>query len=73
MKFPRSSAMTALLVGLCGPAVLPPPATARDDVPAEVAARGNPAGDLSDRDVRYFTKQFKTNGTLSNHQLLKLA
>ena len=60
MKFPRSSAMTALLVGLCGPAVLPPPATARDDVPAEVAARGNPAGDLSDRDVRYFTKQFKT-------------
>ena len=60
MKFLRSSAMTALVVGLCGPAILPPPATARDDVPAEVAARQNPVGELSGRDVRYFAKQFKT-------------
>jgi mono/diheme cytochrome c family protein len=60
MKFLRSCAMTALVVGLCGPAILPPPATARDDVPAEVAARQNPVGELSERDVRYFTKQFKT-------------
>ena len=59
MKFLRSSAMAVLVVGLCGPA-MPPPAMARDDVPAEVAARRNPVGELSDRDVRYFAKQFKT-------------
>jgi mono/diheme cytochrome c family protein len=60
MKFLRSSAIAALLVGLCGPAGLSWPAAARDDVPAEMAARENPIGALSDRDVRYFAKQFKT-------------
>jgi len=59
MKFLRSSAIAALVMGLCGPAALAPTAAARDDVPAEVAARKNPVGDLSDRDIRYFTKQFK--------------
>ena len=60
MKFLRSSAITALLLGLGGLSVLSGPAAARDDVPAEVAARQNPVGPLSERDVRYFAKQFKT-------------
>jgi mono/diheme cytochrome c family protein len=63
MKFLRSSAISALMAGLCIPAVLTTPAAARDDVPAEVAARENPVGTLSDRDIRYFTKQFKTKCT----------
>jgi len=60
MKFLRSSAIAALVVGLSGPAVVTSPAAARDDVPEDVAARRNPAGELSERDVRYFAKQFKT-------------
>jgi mono/diheme cytochrome c family protein len=59
MKFLRSSAITALLAGVCLHAALPPTAAARDDVPADIAARKNPAGELSERDVRYFTRQFK--------------
>ena len=59
MEALRSSALSALLVGLCSSVVLPPSAAARDDVPADVAARKNPVTELSDRDVRYFTKQFK--------------
>jgi len=38
---------------------LPQGAVARDDVPDDVAALANPTGDLSDRDVRYFQRQFK--------------
>lgn len=60
MQFLRSSAIAALLVGLCGTLGPSWSAAARDDVPAEVAARENPVGTLSDRDVRYFAKQFKT-------------
>jgi cytochrome c len=59
MKFLRSSVIAALLMGLGGPAALPPAAAARDDVPAEVAARRSPNVELSDRDIHYFTKQFK--------------
>ena len=59
MKFLRSSVIAALLMGLGGQAALAPVATARDDVPAEIAARRSPIAELSDRDIRYFTKQFK--------------
>jgi mono/diheme cytochrome c family protein len=46
---------TALLLALAAS----PPAAARDDVPAEIAARENPSAGLSERDVSYFTRQFK--------------
>ena len=65
----RLSTLTAALAGIPQlkrlrlhtrlPVVLPSCATARDDVPAEVAARENPVGELSERDVRYFQRQFK--------------
>jgi len=39
---------------------LPQGAAARNDVPGDIAALTNPAGELSARDVRYFQKQFKS-------------
>ena len=47
-----------LALALCGPTWLPAPASARDDVPAEVAARENPET-LEEGEVRYYTRQFK--------------
>ncbi len=38
---------------------LPAGALARDDVPAEIAGLENPTDELSERDVRYFQRQFK--------------
>ena len=48
----------ALLAATLGVS-LPQSAAARDDVPDDIAALANPAGELSARDVRYFQKQFK--------------
>jgi mono/diheme cytochrome c family protein len=48
----------ALLAAMLG-VLLPQSAAARDDVPDDIAALENPAGELSARDVRYFQKQFK--------------
>jgi mono/diheme cytochrome c family protein len=59
MKPIRSRIATTLAFGLGCALLLPQCATARDDVPADVAARENPAGELSERDVRYFKRQFK--------------
>ena len=50
-----AGAIAALLLALTPPES----AAARDDVPADVAARKNPSAELSARDVRYFTRQFK--------------
>jgi mono/diheme cytochrome c family protein len=59
MNFLRSIGAAAAIAALLFAAAPPRPAAARDDVPAQVAARTNPSAALSDRDVRYFTRQFK--------------
>jgi mono/diheme cytochrome c family protein len=60
MRFILSRVPTLVVMGLCFATALPPAVAARDDIPAEVAARENPIAELGDRDVRYFKKQFKT-------------
>jgi mono/diheme cytochrome c family protein len=52
----RISTLT-LALGLA--LLLPSWVAARDDVPPEIASRENPAAELSERDVRYFKRQFK--------------
>jgi len=59
MIFLRSSMIAALVAAVCLPALLPSVAAGRDDVPADIAARKSPVSELSERDVRYFTRQFK--------------
>ena len=50
----------ALLAGVLAVAILlPSVATARDDVPEEIAQQTNHVTHLTPRDIRYYTKQFK--------------
>jgi len=44
----------------CAVAVLPACATARDDVPDEIAGQDNPVEELTPREVRYYGKQYRT-------------
>jgi mono/diheme cytochrome c family protein len=56
LSLPSAALLAAILgFGIC----LPLRAPARDDVPDDIAALENPAGELSERDVRYLKKQFK--------------
>jgi hypothetical protein len=52
--------VVAASLGACLAALLPACATARDDVPDEVASRTNPVDTLEGREVRYYGKQFRT-------------
>jgi mono/diheme cytochrome c family protein len=52
--------VAAASLACCVAAVVPACATARDDVPEDVARQSNPVGDLDDREVRYYGKQFRT-------------
>ena len=54
---PRIAA--SLLLTLFSTVPAPDLASARDDVPDEVASLSNPLKELSPRDVRYYQKQFK--------------
>jgi mono/diheme cytochrome c family protein len=58
MPLARSSRLTALLLGGLLGLALSPAAPARDDTPAEIAARTNPVT-LEPRDVRYYARQFR--------------
>ena len=52
--------VAAASLACCVAAVVPACATARDDVPEDVASRTNPVGELEAREVRYYGKQFRT-------------
>lgn len=56
-SFPVRRAIIALAIASAS--FVPWAASARDDVPPEIAARKNPITELSDRDVRYMARQFK--------------
>jgi mono/diheme cytochrome c family protein len=53
-------AVVAVSLAACAVAVLPACATARDDVPDEIAGQGNPVEELTPREVRYYAKQYRT-------------
>jgi mono/diheme cytochrome c family protein len=55
----RSRVTAPLLLVVFGAALALAPASARDDVPDEIASLANPVGELTPRDVRYYQKQFK--------------
>lgn len=53
-------ATTRCLFVLLATAALPAAVLARDDVPEEIAQLSNPVQELTEREVTYYQKQFKT-------------
>ncbi|HEY5656387.1 MAG TPA: c-type cytochrome [Myxococcota bacterium] len=58
----RREAATAALFAVVGLGLVlasAGPGAARDDAPAEIAAKSNPVGALTEKEVRYFERQFR--------------